>query len=267
MPVGRGFGVLWSANALSNLADGLAFVSMPLLAASMTDDARLVAGLATLYALVRLLVALPIGVWVDRFDRRTEPDVGLGFTEVGEVSGKHNRFGVRARPLEQGEGFDEIRLGVDGVVQRSVGVEEVRIAEVSDGVQGLRMLAVSIHGASLRLAEDPSAFFLGGARLELEQPEHRLHLGKREPGAGRDIGRGSRRTGAECIDDTDGLRGRLTNIRPGREQRQLGERCEERHLVGGGDAHGVVVADEPMASGRCRRGDRPGHCAKRAAER
>jgi len=63
--------VLWSANALSNLADGVAFVSMPLLAASMTDDPRLVAGLATLYALVRLLVALPIGVWVDRFDRRT----------------------------------------------------------------------------------------------------------------------------------------------------------------------------------------------------
>lgn len=71
MPLGRGFGVLWSANALSNLADGLAFVSMPLLTASMTDDPRLVAGLATLYALVRLLVALPIGVWVDRFDRRT----------------------------------------------------------------------------------------------------------------------------------------------------------------------------------------------------
>lgn len=63
--------MLWSANALSNLADGLAFVSMPLLTASMTDDPRLVAGLATLYALVRLLVALPIGVWVDRFDRRT----------------------------------------------------------------------------------------------------------------------------------------------------------------------------------------------------
>ncbi|WP_264674005.1 MFS transporter [Planctomonas psychrotolerans] len=63
--------MLWSANALSNLADGVAFVSMPLLAASMTDDPRLVAGLATVYALVRLLVALPIGVWVDRIDRRT----------------------------------------------------------------------------------------------------------------------------------------------------------------------------------------------------
>ena len=71
MPLGRAFGALWSANAASNLADGLAFVSMPLLATTLTDDPRLVAGLATTYALVRLVVSLPIGVWVDRCDRRT----------------------------------------------------------------------------------------------------------------------------------------------------------------------------------------------------
>lgn len=70
MALGRSFGVLWGANSLSNLADGLAFVSIPLLAASLTDDPRLVAGLATLYAVVRLLVALPVGVHVDRLDRR-----------------------------------------------------------------------------------------------------------------------------------------------------------------------------------------------------
>ena len=56
---------------MSNLADGLAFVSLPLLAASLSDDPRLVAGLATVYAAVRLLVALPVGVYVDRLDRRT----------------------------------------------------------------------------------------------------------------------------------------------------------------------------------------------------
>ncbi|MCT1615499.1 MFS transporter [Kocuria indica] len=71
MSLGRAFATLWGANAASNLADGLAFVSIPLLATSFTDDPRLVAGLATLYAMVRLLVALPIGVWVDRLDRRT----------------------------------------------------------------------------------------------------------------------------------------------------------------------------------------------------
>ncbi|MBG6192426.1 MFS family permease [Arthrobacter sp. CAN_A212] len=71
MSIGRSFHVLLGANAASNLADGLAFVSIPLLAASLTSDPRLIAGLATVYALVRLLVALPIGVWVDRADRRT----------------------------------------------------------------------------------------------------------------------------------------------------------------------------------------------------
>ncbi|TFB73759.1 MFS transporter [Cryobacterium glaciale] len=71
MSLGRPFRALWTSSASSNLADGVAFISMPLLAAALTDDPRLVAGLATSYALVRLLVALPIGVWVDRIDRRT----------------------------------------------------------------------------------------------------------------------------------------------------------------------------------------------------
>ncbi|WP_104200409.1 MFS transporter [Cryobacterium sp. Y29] len=71
MSLGLPFRALWTSSASSNLADGVAFISMPLLAASLTDDPRLVAGLATTYALVRLLVALPIGVWVDRVDRRT----------------------------------------------------------------------------------------------------------------------------------------------------------------------------------------------------
>lgn len=71
MSLGRPFRALLAANGASNLADGLAFVSMPLLAASITDDPRWVGVLATIYSLVRLLVALPIGVWVDRTDRRT----------------------------------------------------------------------------------------------------------------------------------------------------------------------------------------------------
>ncbi|MFT2694028.1 MFS transporter [Clavibacter zhangzhiyongii] len=65
------FPALWGANALSNLADGLVFVAVPLVAADLTDDPRAIAGLATTYALVRLLVALPVGVHVDRLDRRT----------------------------------------------------------------------------------------------------------------------------------------------------------------------------------------------------
>lgn len=46
MSLGRGFGRLWTGTALANLADGLAFVAIPLLAAALTSDPVLVAGLA-----------------------------------------------------------------------------------------------------------------------------------------------------------------------------------------------------------------------------
>jgi len=60
----------WTASVVSNLGDGINFVAMPLLALSLTDDARLLA-LTTLAVFVPWLVlALPIGVVVDRFDRR-----------------------------------------------------------------------------------------------------------------------------------------------------------------------------------------------------
>ncbi len=60
----------WTASVVSNLGDGINFVAMPLLALSLTDDARLLA-LTTFAVFVPWLVlALPIGVVVDRFDRR-----------------------------------------------------------------------------------------------------------------------------------------------------------------------------------------------------
>lgn len=62
---------MWAGNAAGNLSDGVAFVAMPLLATSLTNDAVLVAGLVAMYSAVRLLVIVPVGVYVDRFDRRT----------------------------------------------------------------------------------------------------------------------------------------------------------------------------------------------------
>lgn len=47
------------------------FVAIPLLATSLTTDPILIAGLAAMYSAVRLLVVVPVGVYVDRFDRRT----------------------------------------------------------------------------------------------------------------------------------------------------------------------------------------------------
>lgn len=61
---------IWLGNASSNLADGVNFVALPLLAATLTDNPAHIATLSVAYTLPRLLSVLGIGVLVDRLDRR-----------------------------------------------------------------------------------------------------------------------------------------------------------------------------------------------------
>lgn len=60
----------WSASLISNLGDGIAFVAMPLLALSITDDERLLALITLATFIPWILLALPVGVIVDRVDRQ-----------------------------------------------------------------------------------------------------------------------------------------------------------------------------------------------------
>jgi hypothetical protein len=66
--LGPDFGRLWTANAVSNLGDGVTLVAGPLLAATPTRDPRLVAGLAVAQRLPWLLFSLVSGALVDRLD-------------------------------------------------------------------------------------------------------------------------------------------------------------------------------------------------------
>jgi MFS family permease len=68
--LGRPFWTIWTASTISNLGSGLTYVAMPLLAASYTRDARLVAGVSVATYLPPLLVGLHSGALVDRSDRR-----------------------------------------------------------------------------------------------------------------------------------------------------------------------------------------------------
>lgn len=68
--MGRRFWTLFTAFSASNLGDGLTLVGFPLLAVSLTDDARLVTLVAAFRFLPFLLIGLPAGVIIDRFDRR-----------------------------------------------------------------------------------------------------------------------------------------------------------------------------------------------------
>jgi MFS family permease len=60
----------WTASAISNLGDGVNFVAMPLLALSLTDDERLISLVAFATFLPWILLALPVGIVVDRLDRQ-----------------------------------------------------------------------------------------------------------------------------------------------------------------------------------------------------
>ena len=60
----------WAASAISNLGDGINFVAMPLLALSLTDDERLISLVAFATFVPWVLLALPVGVIVDRFNRQ-----------------------------------------------------------------------------------------------------------------------------------------------------------------------------------------------------
>lgn len=68
--LGTGFRWLLASSWTSNLGDGIALAAGPLLVASMTRDARLVALAATLQWLPPLLFGLLAGALADRWDRR-----------------------------------------------------------------------------------------------------------------------------------------------------------------------------------------------------
>ncbi|MFC4056892.1 MFS transporter [Planomonospora corallina] len=68
--LGRRFWTLFSSSAVSNLADGVGRVALPLLAVTLTRDPVLVAALSSLTILPWLLFAIVSGALVDRLDRR-----------------------------------------------------------------------------------------------------------------------------------------------------------------------------------------------------
>ena len=69
-PLGRRYWQLWSSSGLSNVADGVLQVALPLVAITYTTDPALIAGVALAGRLPWLLFALQAGAISDRHDRR-----------------------------------------------------------------------------------------------------------------------------------------------------------------------------------------------------
>ena len=70
--LGKTFANVFTANLASSLGDGIARTASPLLAARLTDDPVLIAGIAAIAMLPWLFFALPAGILVDRMDRRRD---------------------------------------------------------------------------------------------------------------------------------------------------------------------------------------------------
>ncbi|WP_086819684.1 MFS transporter [Allokutzneria sp. NRRL B-24872] len=68
--LGAQYWKLWASSGLSNLADGVVKVALPLVAVQFTRSPVLVAGLAFAVTVPWLLFALPAGALADRLDRR-----------------------------------------------------------------------------------------------------------------------------------------------------------------------------------------------------
>jgi MFS family permease len=68
--MGPAFNRLWAGNLVSNLADGVLIAAAPLLAITLTDSTVLISVIGAMVMLPWLLFAIPIGVMVDRVDRR-----------------------------------------------------------------------------------------------------------------------------------------------------------------------------------------------------
>lgn len=69
-PLGASYWKLWTSSGLSNLADGVFKIVLPLLAIQLTQSPTLVAGLTVAATLPWLLFALTAGALADRLDRR-----------------------------------------------------------------------------------------------------------------------------------------------------------------------------------------------------
>lgn len=68
--MGPAFNRMWASSIISNFSDGILIAAAPLLAISLTDSTVLVSAIGAMVMLPWLLFAIPIGVIVDRVDRR-----------------------------------------------------------------------------------------------------------------------------------------------------------------------------------------------------
>ncbi|NUR72454.1 MAG: MFS transporter [Hamadaea sp.] len=149
----RDWRLLWSAGAISSLGDGAFLAALPLLAATMTSDPRLIAGVTAWGTLPWLLAALPMGALADRLDARR----ALALVQLAQAA----LIGVLAVL---------VMLRSGGIVAVYAVAFAVGLAETLAKVSGQRLIPAVVEPADLEKANGRQNAALFANRQFLGQP-------------------------------------------------------------------------------------------------
>jgi MFS family permease len=176
--LGRPFWTLWSAFTASNLGDGLTLVVLPLLAVAETGDARLVALVAAVRVVPYVVLGLPAGLILDRFDRRVLAVIAqvARAVVIGALAFIVARDGTTigvlvAAALVMGAGEVLIDGGLPAIVRDLVATEQLEVANSRlSATQTVSNLFIGPPLGALLFELDPAlpliavtALFLAGA--------------------------------------------------------------------------------------------------------
>lgn len=181
---------LWVAAGVSNVGDGLRLAALPLLAALLTRDPLLIAGLTAALRAPGILLALPAGVVVDRFERprllATVNVVRGGVVAALALAVMFDGVNmvvlyVVAFALGSGEIFFDV--GIQALVPQVVAQDQLEWANgrlyatelVANEFAGPPLGSVMfVATPALPFAFDALSFFGSGlamARIEIDEPE------------------------------------------------------------------------------------------------
>lgn len=173
--LGRRFWTLWGAISAANLGDGFTLVAFPLLAITLTNDARLIALVSVCRFLAFPLLGLPAGVIIDRFDRRflaiaAQAGRGAAIGGVGYLvwvdAATIALLSLAAFVVGAGEVITD--GGLPAVVRAVVTDDQLEIANSRlSASQTVTNLFIGPPLAALLFSVDPTLPFVGAASLYL----------------------------------------------------------------------------------------------------
>lgn len=172
-PLGRRFWSLWASFTAANLGDGFTLVAYPLLAVSLTDDARLIAFVTMCRFLAFPLLGLPAGIILDRFDRRwlaiaaqTGRGAAIGMVALFAWTDAATIPLLAASAFIVGVGEVITDGGLPAVVRSVVAPNQLELANSRlTASQTIANMFIGPPLAALLFGLDPALPFLGAALL------------------------------------------------------------------------------------------------------